>query len=453
MSHPLHRRLRSHLPEAVSAHGLSVSDRTGKVYLDVIGGASAACLGHNHPEVLDAMARQLMRVDHVDAGYLTTRVGEELAEWLVQHAPRGMSRVFFVDGAAQVMESAMIIARQYCVGIGQPQRRHFIARRQSHHGNSLGALSLGGAATLRAVFAPLLLSVSQVAPCHAYRGRRDDESPMQYGQRLLREIEAELLRLGPDTVIGICLEPVAGMALGAAPPVPGYFQGVRSLCDRYGVLLIADESVCGLGRTGSLHALDAEGVVADLQTLAHGLGAGHQTIGAVMVQRQVEEGLARAGGHAAHGLASVAHPVASAAALAVQQVVKRDDLVACAHVQGMALRQRLDAAFGAHPHVGDIRGRGLLQAIELVSDRADKQCFEPALALHERVRLEAMELGLLVDAMGGTVDGVQGDHVMLAPPYTVTADELDLIVARLSDAVSAVLSGLQMPHTGAGPLV
>ncbi len=453
MSRVFHRQLRLQLPEAVSARGLTITDNAGKVYLDACGGAAVSCLGHNHPEVLDAMARQLMRVDYAHTSFFTTRVAEELADVLVQHAPHGMSHVYLVSSGSEAMEAAMKMARQYFVEIGQPQRRHFIARHQSYHGNTLGALAMGGNAARRAQFEPLLIGISHVAPCYEYRDRRVDETPLQYGDRLVREIEAELLRLGPDTVIGICAEPVVGATLGAVPPVPGYFQGIRSLCDKYGVLLIADEVMCGLGRTGRLHALDAEGVVADLMTMAKGLGGGYQAIGAVLVQRHIYEVFAQGSGQFKHGHTYVGHPVACAAALAVQQIVHRDGLVATSHSQGRALRQRLEVVFGPHPHVGDIRGRGLFLAIELVEDRASKEPFDPALGLHARIRDEAMARGLMVYAMGGTVDGVHGDHVLLAPPFTVGGEELDAIVERLADAVSAALGDLQLPNTAAGPLI
>jgi adenosylmethionine-8-amino-7-oxononanoate aminotransferase len=453
MTHIFHRQLRSPLPEAVSARGLTITDHTGKTYLDACGGAAVSCLGHNHPEVLDAMARQLMRVDYAHTSFFSTRVAEELADELVQHAPRGMSRVYLVSSGSEAMEAAMKMARQYFVEIGQPQRRNFIARRQSYHGNTLGALAMGGNAARRAQFEPLLIGVSHVAPCYEYRDRMDGETAQQYGARLVGELEAELLRLGPDTVIGICAEPVVGATLGAVPPVPGYFRGVRDLCDKYGVLLIADEVMCGLGRTGTLHALDAEGVVADLMTVAKGLGGGYQAIGAVMVQQHVFDVFAQGSGQFKHGHTYVGHPVACAAALAVQQIVWRDGLVAAAHVQGLALRQRLVDVFGAHPNVGDIRGRGLFLAIEMVQDRVSKQAFDPALALNARIRNEAMQRGLMVYAMGGTIDGVHGDHVLLAPPFNVQNHELDMIVERLSDAVAAALEGLQLPYTVAGPLV
>ena len=442
MTHVFHRQIRSAMPEAVSASGLTITDATGKTYIDACGGAAVSCLGHNHPDVIAAVAAQMARLDYVHSSFFTTRVAEELADVLVARAPTGMSHVFLVSGGSEAMEAALKMARQYFVETGQPQRRHFIGRRQSYHGNTLGALAVGGNALRRAQFAPLLVDVTHVAPCYAYRDRLPHESGEQYGQRLVRELEAELLRLDPETVIGFCAETVVGATLGAVPAVPGYFQGIRELCDRHGVLLIADEIMCGMGRTGAMHAVEQEGIVPDLMAVAKGLGGGYQAIGAVLVHRKIHDVFALGSGRFMHGHTYMGHPVACAAALEVQRILQRDNLVEASRVQGAALRSRLQAAFGAHENVGDIRGRGLLQAIELVSDRDDKGPFDPRLQLNARIRDQAMARGLLVYSMGGTIDGQRGDHVLLAPPFTVQDDDLDAIVARLADAVSAALASL-----------
>lgn len=442
MSAIFHRQIRSTLPEAVSASGLYITDADGKSYLDACGGAAVSCLGHNHPEVLAAMSAQMARLDYSHTSFFTTRVAEELADTLIAHAPAGMSHVYLVSGGSEAMEAALKMARQYFVEIGQPQRRHFIARRQSYHGNTLGALAVGGNAWRRAQFEPLLVDVTHVAPCYEYRDRLPTETAEQYGQRLLTELEAELLRLGADNVIAICAEPVVGATLGAVPAVPGYFKGVRALCDRYGVLLIADEVMCGMGRTGTLHAVEQEGIVPDLMAVAKGLGGGYQPIGALLVQQKIYEVFARGSGHFMHGHTYNGHPVACAAALEVQRVLRREHLVEASHVQGQALRRKLLAAFGTHAYVGDIRGRGLFQAIELVADRDHKRPFAPQLQLNARIREQAMARGLMVYAMGGTIDGQQGDHILLAPPFIVQDDNLDAIVTRLADAVQAALAAL-----------
>lgn len=448
MSHLFHRQIRSTLPEAVSASGLYITDVDGKSYLDACGGAAVSCLGHNHRAVIAAMTAQMARLDYSHTSFFTTRVAEELADTLIADAPAGMSHVYLVSGGSEAMEAALKMARQYFVEIGQPQRRHFIARRQSYHGNTLGALAVGGNAWRRAQFQPLLIDVTHVAPCYEYRDRLPTETAEQYGQRLLAELEAELLRLGADKVIAICAEPVVGATLGAVPAVPGYFKGVRALCDKYGVLLIADEVMCGMGRTGTLHAVEQDGIVPDLMAVAKGLGGGYQAIGALLVQQKIHAVFARGSGQFMHGHTYNGHPVACAAALEVQRVLRREHLVQASQVQGQALRRKLLAAFGSHAHVGDIRGRGLFQAIELVADRDHKQPFAPQLQLNARIREQAMARGLMVYAMGGTVDGQQGDHILLAPPFIVQDSELDAIVSRLADAVQAALAALPAGSTG-----
>lgn len=444
MSHIFHRNTRTRPAQAVSARGLIITDSEGRDYLDACGGAAVSCLGHGHPEVLAAMQTQMARVDYAHTSFFSTAVAEELANALTAHAPEGMNRVYPAGSGSEAIETALKMARQYFIEVGQPQRRHFIARRQSYHGNTLGALAVGGNAWRRAQFKPLLMDVTHVAPCYAYRDLRDDETLQQYGQRLIAEIEAEMLRVGTETVIAVCVEPVVGATLGAVAAVPGYLPGLRALCDRYGVLLIADEVMCGMGRTGTLHAVDHDGVVPDLMTVAKGLGGGYQPIGAVLVHDRVYDAFCQGSGQFQHGHTYLGHPVACAAALAVQRIIHRDGLIDASRRQGAHLHSLLQDAFNGHAAVGDIRGRGLFQAIELVQDRASKAPFAPELKLNARIRDEAMARGLMVYAMGGTVDGRMGDHILLAPPFTVTAAELSAIVERLSDSVQAAVAGLPL---------
>jgi adenosylmethionine-8-amino-7-oxononanoate aminotransferase len=441
VSRILHRSLAARLPIAASGRGIAIVDNAGKEYLDASGGAAVSCLGHNHPDVMRAMHEQIDRLAYAHTSFFTTAVAEELAEHLVQHAPAGVSHVYFVSGGSEAIEAALKLARQYFVEIGEPQRKHFIARRQSYHGNTLGALAVGGNEWRRRQFAPLLIDVAHVSPCYEYRDRRADETPEAYSERLARELDEAIVRLGPQNVIGFVAEPVVGATLGAAPPTPGYFRRVREVCDRHGVLLVADEVMCGMGRTGTLHALEQEGVVADLSAIAKGLGGGYQPIGAVLVQKRIIDALAKGSGFFQHGHTYIGHAVACAAALAVQKVIERDGLLERVRRRGAGLRERLQAAFAEHPRVGNIRGRGLFMAIELVADRASKRPFEPALRVHARVKAEAMARGLMVYPMGGTIDGRQGDHVLLAPPFIVGDSELDAIVARLEAAVNAALDG------------
>jgi len=442
MSQVMHRQLQSTPPVAVAGEGVWLIDAQGKRYIDASGGAAVSCLGHAHPDVLAAMHAQIDRLAYAHTSFFTTEAAERLGARLVATAPAGTSHVYFVSGGSEAVEAALKMARQYFVETGQPQREHFIARRQSYHGNTLGALAVGGNAWRRKQFAPLLIPVTHVAPCYEYRDRAADESAEQYGQRLVSELAGAIDRLGGDTVIAFVAETVGGATQGATPPVPGYLRGVRELCTRHGILLILDEVMCGMGRSGTLHACEAEGVVPDLMTIAKGLGGGYQPIGAVLVQGHVVEAMRRGSGLFQHGHTYLGHAVACAAALAVQQVIERDDLLAAVQRQGAGLRARLQAAFGAHPHVGDIRGRGLFQAIELVADRSTQTPFDPALKLHARIKQQAMNEGLMVYPMGGTIDGRLGDHVLLAPPFTVNDTELDLIVERLKAAVDTSIREL-----------
>ena len=440
MTHVLHRQLRATLPVAVGGRGIVITDRDGKTYLDASGGAAVSCLGHGHPDVLRAMHEQIDRIAYAHTSFFTTEVAEALADQLITRAPQGMSHVYLVSGGSEAVEAALKLARQYFVEIGEPQRSHFIARRQSYHGNTLGALAVGGNEWRRRQFAPLLIDVTHVAPCYEYRDRRPDESAEAYGERLALELEDAVERLGPRNVIGFVAETVGGATAGALPPVRGYFRRVREICDRHGILLIADEVMCGMGRTGTLHAVEQEGVAPDLMAIAKGLGGGYQPIGAVLVQRRIIDALERGSGFFQHGHTYIGHPVACAAALAVQNVIQRDGLLGAVRSLGARLRERLQLAFGAHPHVGDIRGRGLFMAIELVRDRASKQPFDPALRLHARIKAEAKARGLMVYPMGGTVDGHAGDHVLIAPPFIATPADVDEIVRRLGAAVDAALA-------------
>jgi adenosylmethionine-8-amino-7-oxononanoate aminotransferase len=446
MSHILHRSLRHTLPLAAAGRGIHIVDTAGRDYLDASGGAAVSCLGHNHPDVMRAMHEQIDRIAYAHTGFFSTAVAEELADHLVAHAPAGMSHVYLVSGGSEAIEAALKLARQYFVEIGQPQRRHFIARRQSYHGNTLGALAVGGNEWRRRQFAPLLIDVAHVAPCYEYRDRRAGESPEAYGARLARELEETIERLGGESVIAFCAETVGGATSGALPPVPGYFRRIREICDRHGILLIADEVMCGMGRTGTLHAVEQEGIAPDLMAIAKGLGGGYQPIGAALVSEKIVAALSAGSGFFQHGHTYIGHPVACAAALAVQKVIERDDLLAAVRRQGAGLRDRLSSAFGEHPHVGDIRGRGLFMALELVESRDAKEPFDPALKLHARVKAEAMARGLMVYPMGGTIDGRRGDHVLLAPPFIVTGAELDEIVTRLASALDAALASVREPQ-------
>ncbi len=436
----LHRNLRGAPPLVARGEGSWLIDAAGKRYLDASGGAAVSCLGHGHPRVAAAIRDQLDRVAYVHSSFFTNEPAEELARRLIAAAPPGFSEglALFVGSGSEAMEAALKLARQYHLERGETRRARIISRRMSYHGNTLGALSVGGHAERRAFYAPLLVDVPLIAPCFPYRFRRDDEGEEEYGRRVADELEAEILRHEPGTVAAFVAEPVVGATIGTVPPVPGYFRRIREICDRHGVLLIADEVMCGMGRCGNLFAIAEEGVAPDIITVAKGLGAGFQPIGATLASGRVAEALRAGSGTLQHGHTYMSHAVACAGALAVLEVIE-DGLLDAVRRQGAALDAALREAFGTHPHVGDIRGRGLFRSLEIVADRAAKAPFPPGLKLAARIKAEAQSRGLICYPSSGTADGVAGDHVLLAPPFIVTEEEIGTIVAVLKHSLAAVL--------------
>ena len=439
-THVFHRSLLTTPPVAVRGQGLWLEDAAGQRYIDASGGAAVSCLGHGHPDVLAAMHRQIDQLAYAHTSFFTTEVAEQLADQLVRTAPAGMSHAYFVSGGSEAVEAALKMARQYYLEIGQPERSHFIARRQSYHGNTLGALAVGGNEWRRRQFAPLLIDVTHVSPCYPYRDLQPGETPEAYGQRLARELDEAIQRVGPAKVLAFIAETVGGATAGVLVPVPGYLKAVREVCDRHGVLLILDEVMCGMGRTGTLHACEQDGVVPDLMTIAKGLGGGYQPIGAVLAQQKIVDAMSSGSGFFQHGHTYLGHAVACAAALAVQQLIERDGVLQKVKRDASVLQALLADKFKNHPHVGDIRGRGFFWGIELVQDRASKAPFDPARRLHAKVKAAAFARGLLVYPMGGTVDGCYGDHILLAPPFIASQDELAQIVSRLAEALDAALA-------------
>ncbi|VWB89901.1 aminotransferase [Burkholderia lata] len=440
MTTVFHRAPRATLPVAVAGDGIEIIDSTGKRYIDACGGAAVSCLGHSNQRVIDAIKRQAQQLAYAHTSFFTTDVAEELADRLVAAAPAGLEHVYFVSGGSEAVEAALKLARQYFVEKGEPQRRHFIARRQSYHGNTLGALAIGGNAWRREPFLPLLIEAHHVSPCFAYRDQQAGETDEAYAQRLADELEQKIVELGADNVAAFAAETVVGATAGAVPPVRTYLKKIRAVCDKYGVLLILDEIMSGMGRTGYLYACEEDGVAPDLLTIAKGLGAGYQPIGATLVSDRIYRTIVDGSGFFQHGHTYLGHATACAAALEVQRVIAEEKLLDNVKARGEQLRASLREHYGAHPHIGDVRGRGLFVGVELVRDRDSKATFDPALKLHAAVKREAMQRGLMVYPMGGTIDGVHGDHILVAPPFICTAQQIDTIVERLSGAIGAALA-------------
>ena len=439
-SYIFHRTPSHPYPLALRGEGVYLFDATGRRYIDASGGAAVCSLGHAHHRVIEAIKRQAEQLCYVHTSFFSTQPAEDLAHSLVRRAPEGISHAVFVSGGGEAIESALKMARQYFLEIGQPQRTRFIARQQSYHGNTLGALAIGGNRWRREPYAPMLVDANHVSPCYAYREQASGESAQQYGERLARELDNAIVDAGPHTVLAFVAETVAGATLGAVPAVPGYFRRVREVCDRHGVLLILDEVMCGMGRCASMYACEQEEVQPDLITVAKGLGGGYQPIGAVLLHERVCDAMRAGSGALQHGFTYMGHALACAAALEVQRVIQDEHLLQTVQRQGALLDAELRRCFADHPHVGDIRGRGLLRAIELVADRADNQPFDHALQLHARVKQQAMDLGLVCYPGGGCVDGRRGDHVLLAPPFIVSDAQIGDIVELLRRAVDQAIA-------------
>ncbi|WP_186078944.1 aspartate aminotransferase family protein [Burkholderia gladioli] len=440
MTKVFHRAPRATLPVAVAGDGIELIDSTGKRYIDACGGAAVSCLGHSNTRVIEAIKRQAERLPYAHSSFFTTEPVEELADRLIEAAPAGLDHVYFTSGGSESIEAALKLARQYFVEIGQPARRHFIARRQSYHGNTLGALAIGGNPWRREPFLPLLIDAHHVSPCYAYREQRASESEEAFAQRLADELENRILELGPETVAAFVAETVVGATAGVVPPVRAYFRKVRAVCDKYGVLLILDEIMSGMGRTGHLFACEEDGIAPDILTIAKGLGAGYQPIGATLASDRIYDAIVGGTGFFQHGHTYIGHATACAAALEVQRVIADEGLLDNVRERGEQLRAQLRERFADHQAVGDVRGRGLFVGVEFVADRGTKQPFDPSLRLHAALRREAMARGLMVYPMGGTVDGRQGDHVLLAPPFICSAEQIDIIVERLAQSLDAALA-------------
>ena len=442
MSSILHRTLELTPPTAVGGEGNYLIDDAGKRYLDACGGAAVSCLGHDNAKVREALKAELDNIAFAHSGFFTNQPAEELAQFLIDRAPKGtgLGRIMYLGSGSEAMEAALKLARQYHLERGEPKRSNIIARAPSYHGNTLGALATGGHAGRREPFQPLLMNVSHIDAAYEYRMRREGEAGADFALRMANLLEEEIQRLGAETVMAFVAEPVVGASLGTQPAPMGYFKRIREICDTYGILFIADEVMCGMGRTGSLFALEQEGIAADITTLAKGLGAGYQPIAAVMAAENVIRTIKDGSGTLWNGHTYMSHAIATAGALAVQQVIEEENLLSNVRMRGEQLREGLQTRLGQNPHVGDIRGRGLFWTAELVEDSATKKPFDATLGLAPKIQKIALDLGLMCYPSQGCADGTQGDHVLLAPAYTSTREEIETICDLITQAIETALA-------------
>ena len=432
MSHVFPRQINAPPIKAVASNGCYIFDDSGNRYLDGSGGAAVSCLGHADPEVVQAIQDQTSKMAFAHTGFFSSDPAEELAELLIKYAPGDLDRVYFVSGGSESIEAAIKLARQYHIENGEPNRRHIIARRQSYHGNTLGALAAGGNKWRRDQFEPILINVSHIAPCYEYIDKSNQEKTYEYGQRVAQELEDEILRLGSDTVMAFIVEPVVGATMGAVPAVQGYFKRIEEVCKKYGVLLILDEVMCGMGRTGYLYAAEADNISPDILCIAKGLGAGYQPIGAMLCTKKIYDVIGGGTGFFQHGHTYMGHPVACAAGLAVVQAIIDRDLLKSVKQRSAQLLNELKILFKAHSNVGDIRGRGLFIGLELVEDRDTKKPFEPSLKIAANIKRSAFEAGLICYPMSGTRDGKWGDHILLAPPFIIDEKQVAELVEKVA---------------------
>lgn len=426
------------LPNAIRGEGCYIIDENDKWYLDASGGAAVSCLGHSDKTVQKAIIEQTKKLSFAHTSFFTSEPAELLANLLAKHSPEGLDKVYFVSSGSEAVESSLKLARQYFVEIGNHEKHKIISRRQSYHGNTLGALAAGGNVSRRTFFEKLLFETSLISPCYPYRHQTQDETELEYGLRVANELEEEIINLGPENVMAFIAETVGGATAGALTPVIGYFKRIREICNKYNILLILDEVMCGMGRTGSLFACEDEEIIPDILTVAKGLGAGYQPIGAMICQNFIYDAIANGSGFFQHGHTYLGHPVACAASFSVLSKLVNENFPSQVREKGQYLQKNLELHLGQNQFVGDIRGRGLFRGIELVKNRSTKEPFPKKLNIAGKIKKQALDIGLICYPMQGTVDGSKGDHILIAPPFIINENQINEISTKLKSTIDMV---------------
>ena len=426
------------LPISSYGDGCYIIDSNGKKYLDGSCGAAVSCLGHSDQSVKEAIIKQTEKLAFAHTSFFTSEPAEELAQVLSKNSPIGLDKVYFVSSGSEAIEASLKLAKQYFNEIGKPKKHKVISRKQSYHGNTLGALAVGGNVWRKSFFEDLLIKTSLISPCYKYRHQDNTESEIEYGLRIADELEEEIIHLGPDNVMAFIAETVVGATAGALTPVEGYFKRIREICTKYNVLLILDEVMCGMGRTGTLFACDEEKIIPDIITIAKGLGAGYQPIAAMMCQNFIYEAISQGSGFFQHGHTYLGHPIACAASLAVVNKLLKENFPEQVRKKGEYLQKHLEITLSQNQYIGDIRGRGLFRGIELVQNRETKEPFPRNLNIAGKIKKKALDLGLICYPMQGTVDGTVGDHILIAPPFIINENEMNEISQKLKITIESI---------------
>lgn len=436
----MQRDISADLPIAVKGDGIYLIDSNGKKYLDGCSGAAVSCLGHSDVSVINAIKDQLDKLAYAHTSFMTSEPTEKLAEMLVNKAPDNIEKVYFLSGGSEAVETALKLVRQYYLEKNEPQRKNIIARYQSYHGNTLTTLGVGGNVKRKEPFLPYLSEcMHHINPAYAYRLKNENETLEEYGIRAANYLEEKILELGSDTVSAFILEPLVGSTLGAVEAPLSYYKRVREICDKYGVLLIFDEIMCGTGRTGYMFASEYTNVNPDIITIAKGIGGGYQPLAATLFSGEIYKAIEEGSGQFSHGHTYIGHPTACTAGVAVLKAFEDRNLLDNVQKMGELLKNTLNERFANHKHIGDIRGKGLFLGVELVQNKETKECFDPKLQLFAQIKSTAKELGLLCYPMGGTDFGKAGDHILLAPPFIINEEQVIELIDKLELAINKSL--------------
>lgn len=440
MTAVFYRDVTTSYPKAARSEGMYIFDENGREYLDMSGGAAVSCVGHQHPRVIEALCQQIRTLSFAHTAFFSNTPQEQFAERLAAKFGEPDAKVYFTSGGSEANETAFKMAWQYWRAKGLPSKKKIISRVHSYHGNTYGALSISGNLSRRRIMGDILVNWPRIDPCYAYRYQQDDESAEEYGLRAANKLEEAILREGAQTIAAFIAEPVVGASLGVVTAVPGYFKRISEICQTHDILLIADEIMCGTGRTGTFFAHEQDGFLPDIVTLAKGIAGGYQPLAATITRSHIHETFVTSGKGFDHGHTYVGHASACAAGLAVLKVIDDENLLQNVVKQGALLQQELDAAFKDHPHIGDIRGRGLFRGMEIVADKQTKQPFPDERQITKRLKQATMKHGLICYPGGGSFQDNLGSSILLAPPFIVQPDHIKQLIEKLAGIFSDVFN-------------